>query len=56
LFEGCRVAGQGGPKRRLGTPDKDKRRVLYDTGHDIARTELIKESLNWLDRYLGPVK
>jgi cephalosporin-C deacetylase-like acetyl esterase len=42
--------------RLLGTPDKDKRRVLYDTGHDIARTELIKEALNWLDRYLGPVR
>lgn len=42
--------------RLLGTPIKDKRRVVYDTGHDIPRTELIKEALIWLDRYLGPVK
>lgn len=42
--------------RLLGTPTKDKRRVVYGTGHDIPRTEIIKESLNWLDRYLGPVK
>ena len=41
--------------RLLGTPTEDKRRVIYDAGHDIPRTEMIKESLNWLDRYLGPV-
>ena len=42
--------------RLLGTPHEHKRRVLYDTGHDdMPRTELIKETLNWLDRYLGPV-
>jgi len=42
--------------RLLGTPIEQKRRVVYDAGHDIPRTEMIKESLNWLDRYLGPVK
>jgi hypothetical protein len=42
--------------RLLGTPAEQKRRVVYDTAHDIPRNELIKESLNWLDRYLGPVK
>ena len=42
--------------RLLGTPKEDKRRVLYDTGHDIPQSEVIKETLNWLDRYLGPVK
>lgn len=42
--------------RLLGTPKEHKRRVLYDTGHDVPRNEMIKESLNWLDRYLGPVK
>jgi hypothetical protein len=30
--------------------------VVYDTAHDLPRTETIKESLNWLDKYLGPVK
>jgi eukaryotic-like serine/threonine-protein kinase len=42
--------------RLLGTPKEHKRRVVYDTGHDVPRSEMIKESLNWLDRYLGPVK
>jgi cephalosporin-C deacetylase-like acetyl esterase len=42
--------------RLLGTPREHKRRVVYDTGHDIPRNEMIKETLNWLDRYLGPVK
>ena len=42
--------------RLLGTPEKDKRYMVYDTGHNIPRTELIKETLDWLDRYLGQVK
>jgi cephalosporin-C deacetylase-like acetyl esterase len=42
--------------RLLGTPKENKRRVVYETGHDIPRNEMIKESLDWLDRYLGPVK
>jgi len=28
---------------------------LYDTDHVPPRIEYIKETLNWLDRYLGPV-
>jgi serine/threonine protein kinase/dienelactone hydrolase len=39
----------------LGTPEPHKRQVLYDTGHDIPRKELIRETLDWFDRYLGPV-
>jgi cephalosporin-C deacetylase-like acetyl esterase/predicted Ser/Thr protein kinase len=42
--------------RLLGTPREHKRRVVYETGHNIPRNELIKETLDWLDRYLGPVK
>jgi serine/threonine protein kinase/formylglycine-generating enzyme required for sulfatase activity/cephalosporin-C deacetylase-like acetyl esterase len=42
--------------RLLGTPNYEKRRVVYDTGHNIPRNEMIKETLQWLDRYLGPVK
>jgi hypothetical protein len=42
--------------RLLGTPTEHKRRVVYDTGHDVPRREMIKESLNWLDKYLGPVR
>ena len=30
--------------------------MLYEGGHDVPRTELIKESLAWLDKYLGPVR
>ncbi|HZI27121.1 MAG TPA: protein kinase [Gemmatimonadaceae bacterium] len=40
----------------LGTPAPDKVWKLYEGGHDVPRTELIKESLAWLDKYLGPVK
>jgi pimeloyl-ACP methyl ester carboxylesterase len=38
--------------RLLGTPKQHKRRVVYDTGHNVPRNEVIKETLNWLDRYL----
>jgi eukaryotic-like serine/threonine-protein kinase len=40
----------------LGTPKEQKQRVLYDVGHDIPRTGQIKETLDWLDKYLGLVK
>lgn len=42
--------------RLLGTPVEHKRRVVYETAHDVPRAEMIKESLNWLDHYLGPVQ
>jgi formylglycine-generating enzyme required for sulfatase activity/dienelactone hydrolase len=41
--------------RMLGAPEKDKRHVLYDAGHSPPRLPAIKEILEWLDRYLGPV-
>jgi serine/threonine protein kinase/dienelactone hydrolase len=40
----------------LGTPHDKKELKLYETDHFVPRNEMIKESLNWLDRYLGPVK
>ncbi len=40
----------------LGTPPEHKKYVLYETGHFVPRNQLIKESLDWLDKYLGPVK
>jgi dienelactone hydrolase len=40
----------------LGTPEEDKRLILYETDHIPPRTEYIKETLAWLDRYLGPVR
>ena len=40
----------------LGTPKGQKVLKVYDTDHNIPRNELIKETLAWLDRYLGPVE
>jgi dienelactone hydrolase len=41
----------------LGTPDEDKRHVIYQGSHyRIPRTELIRDTADWLDRYLGPVR
>lgn len=40
----------------LGTPASDKRLILYDTDHIPPRTEYIRETLAWLDTYLGPVR
>ena len=41
---------------RLGTPADRKKYIVYEGGHDVPRTELIKETLAWLDKYLGPVR
>ncbi len=43
----------------LGTPERDKRLLHWDGGHGDVRTNyrtMIKETLDWFDRYLGPVK
>ena len=38
----------------LGTAPGDKKHVIYEAGHDsLPRTQLARESLAWLDRYLG---
>src|SRR4029077_1636442 len=43
--------------RFLGTPDKDKRHVIFEGGQAPLRVQvLIKDILDWLDRYPGPVK
>jgi eukaryotic-like serine/threonine-protein kinase len=42
--------------RLFGTTPKDKQHILFDTGHSIPRNEMIKWTLDWLDRYLGTVK
>jgi eukaryotic-like serine/threonine-protein kinase len=41
--------------RLLGSKKDQKKHLLYETSHNIPRNELIKELLNWLDEYLGPV-
>ena len=41
----------------LGTPEKDKSLCLYETGHSIwLVNEYRKDMLDFLDKYLGPVK
>ena len=42
--------------RRLGTPEADRKHVVYEDGHTPPNKEGIREGLAWLDRYLGPVK
>ncbi len=39
----------------LGTPDEHKELKLYETDHIPPRNEFIRETLAWLDRYLGLV-
>ena len=42
--------------RLLGGPDADKRHARLEGGHIPSnRNEIIRETLDWLDRYLGPV-
>ncbi|MBE0665104.1 MAG: SUMF1/EgtB/PvdO family nonheme iron enzyme, partial [Candidatus Aminicenantes bacterium] len=40
----------------LGTPAEHKKLLVYDTDHIPPRNEYIKETLAWLDKYLGPVQ
>jgi len=41
--------------RALGSPSNDKRHAVFDTGHAPPNDPMMKEILDWLDRYLGPV-
>jgi dienelactone hydrolase len=41
--------------RLLGTPAEHKQHLVVPGGHVPARLEVIKATLGWLDRYLGPV-
>ncbi|MFQ5652952.1 MAG: SUMF1/EgtB/PvdO family nonheme iron enzyme, partial [bacterium] len=40
----------------MGTPANQKKWLVYDGSHTVPTTELVKESLAWLDHYLGPVQ
>jgi len=42
--------------RLLGTPARDKKHVIYESGHAPPRKDFIRDSLDWFDKYLGPVK
>ncbi len=40
----------------FGAPEEQKRHVIFEATHfPYPRGELIKETLGWLDRWLGPV-
>jgi len=42
--------------RLLGTPDNDKKYLLYDAVHgDLPHRDEVHETLDWLDKYLGLV-
>jgi predicted Ser/Thr protein kinase/dienelactone hydrolase len=41
--------------RNLGTPEKDKRHAVLDGGHIPPYEQMVKEILDWLDKYQGPV-
>ena len=40
----------------LGTPKENKKIIIYESGHLVPRTEFVKETLIWYDKYIGPVK
>jgi dienelactone hydrolase len=40
----------------LGTPKDHKKLVVHEFGHAIPATDRARESLAWLDKYLGPVR
>lgn len=42
--------------RLLGTPAADKKMIVYPSGHLVPRVEFMKETLAWLDEYLGPAQ
>ena len=43
--------------RFLGTPGNDKKHVIYEGGHGVfPRPDAVRECLEWLDKYLGPVQ
>jgi hypothetical protein len=39
--------------RLLGTKKEQKKHLIYESGHNIPRNELVKVTLNWLDQQLG---
>ena len=40
----------------LGTPQEHKKLVVQESSHAFSQAELARESLAWLDQYLGPVR
>ncbi|CAN5822196.1 hypothetical protein BH11GEM1_BH11GEM1_02990 [soil metagenome] len=40
----------------LGTPPERTKYIGYGGGHDVPKTEMIRETLAWLDKWLGAVR
>lgn len=40
----------------LGTPPAHKRHVVFEGGHLVPRSLYVGEMLDWLDKYIGPVR
>ena len=40
----------------LGTPPERKRHVVAEGSHYVPLPVLMRETMDWLDRYLGPVR
>jgi dienelactone hydrolase len=40
----------------LGTPREHKKQFIYEASHSVPTILVAKQSLEWLDRYFGPVK
>jgi pimeloyl-ACP methyl ester carboxylesterase len=41
--------------RLLAAPARDKHQIIAEGGHMPPQDLLVKETIDWLDRYLGPV-
>jgi formylglycine-generating enzyme required for sulfatase activity/dienelactone hydrolase len=41
--------------RLLGSKPGEKRHAVFDSGHVAPWPDVVRETLDWLDRYLGPV-
>jgi hypothetical protein len=54
----CRVVHDGEVAlfEALSTPKEPKTHVLFDGGHVVPNTSVLKEIPDWLDRYFGPVQ
>jgi eukaryotic-like serine/threonine-protein kinase len=40
----------------LGTQKEHKKFIVYEAGHLVPKTDLVREIVAWYDKYLGPVK
>jgi hypothetical protein len=40
----------------LGTPKKDNSHRVFDGGHSVPHDIVARETISWLDRYLGAVE